>query len=41
MASESNRSRYWSRSFAGFPNFSSTAPNAAHDAIARLQSSGE
>ena len=41
MASEGNRSRYWSRSFAGWGNFSSTTPNAAHDAIARLQSSGE
>ncbi|EFN59224.1 hypothetical protein CHLNCDRAFT_18868, partial [Chlorella variabilis] len=40
MASDENRSRYWSRSFAGFPKFSSVHPNAAHESLARLQHRG-
>jgi NAD-dependent deacetylase sirtuin 4 len=40
MASEKNRSRYWARSFAGWPHFSSVQPNAAHDGIAALQTAG-
>jgi NAD+-dependent protein deacetylase sirtuin 4 len=37
MASETNRSRYWARSFAGWPHFSNVQPNAAHEGIAALQ----
>jgi len=40
MASAKNRSRYWARSFAGWPHFSSVQPNAAHDGIAALQTAG-
>ncbi|MEW5312686.1 MAG: hypothetical protein WDW38_004301 [Sanguina aurantia] len=40
MASELNRVRYWSRSFAGWQAFSSSRPNAAHEALARLQARG-
>ena len=40
MSSEEARSRYWARSFAGWPKFGSVQPNAAHEAIARLQHKG-
>ena len=40
MASPANRERYWARSFAGWPRFSTVQPNAAHDSIARLQHRG-
>ena len=32
--------RYWARSFAGWHEFASVPPNAAHEAIASLQSRG-
>ncbi|UJB20986.1 MULTISPECIES: NAD-dependent protein deacetylase [Lysobacter] len=31
------RSRYWARSFVGWPSFSGARPNAGHDALARWQ----
>lgn len=34
------RRRYWARSMAGWPAFSSAAPGPAHRALARLQESG-
>jgi NAD-dependent deacetylase sirtuin 4 len=40
MASPHNRSRYWARSFAGWPYFSSVQPNAAHEGIAALETAG-
>ena len=40
MASEENRSRYWSRSYAGWERFSKTMPSAPHAALAQLQSMG-
>lgn len=40
MASAQNRSRYWARSFAGWAKFSEMQPNAAHQALAQLQSNG-
>lgn len=40
MASESNRQRYWARSFAGWDRFSQAEPNAAHQSIAKLQKRG-
>lgn len=40
MASHHNRSRYWSRSFAGWYKFSRVQPNAAHEGLARLQAAG-
>ena len=38
--SETTRQRYWARSFFGFRFFSRARPNAAHCALAALQSSG-
>jgi len=38
--SEAARKRYWARSFVGWPAISRAAPNAAHDALARLQRDG-
>ena len=41
LASDANRQRYWARSFAGWERFAErTRPNAAHHAVARLQSAG-
>jgi NAD-dependent SIR2 family protein deacetylase len=40
-ASASARKRYWARSFAGWPHFSRARPNAAHDALAQLETSGK
>lgn len=40
MAKSANRSRYWARNFAGWGEFSSKEPNAAHDGLARLQQRG-
>ncbi|BDA47732.1 NAD-dependent protein deacetylase [Coccomyxa sp. Obi] len=40
MASEAARRRYWARSFAGWHEFSGVQPNAAHEALARLQGRG-
>ncbi|WIA09476.1 hypothetical protein OEZ85_008877 [Tetradesmus obliquus] len=40
MAKPENRSRYWARSFAGWHEFAFVQPNAAHEAIARLQGRG-
>lgn len=40
-ASDSARKRYWARSFVGWTHFSRARPNAAHDALARLESSGK
>ncbi len=34
------RRRYWARSAVGWPRFSAARPNAAHDAIARLEDLG-
>ncbi|XP_037825105.1 NAD-dependent protein deacylase Sirt4 [Lucilia sericata] len=31
------RRRYWARNFVGWPNFSSTEPNATHHALARFE----
>lgn len=31
------RKRYWARNFVGWPNFSSTQPNATHHALARFE----
>ena len=41
VASVSARRRYWSRSYIGWQRFSKAAPNAAHSAIARLESAGK
>jgi NAD-dependent SIR2 family protein deacetylase len=38
--SESARKRYWARSLAGWPAIAGAAPNAAHDALARLERAG-
>jgi NAD-dependent SIR2 family protein deacetylase len=34
------RRRYWSRSILGWPHFSAARPNAAHHALAALESLG-
>lgn len=34
------RARYWARSLLGWPRFSSARPNAAHDALARMERDG-
>ena len=34
------RQRYWARSYAGWENIKSARPNAAHDALARLERDG-
>jgi len=38
--SESARKRYWARSLAGWPAVAGAAPNAAHEALARLERAG-
>lgn len=40
LAGESVRRRYWARSVLGWPAFAAAGPNAAHDALARLEASG-
>jgi NAD-dependent SIR2 family protein deacetylase len=40
MRSEENRRHYWARNFRGWPRFSAARPNAAHGALARLESQG-
>jgi hypothetical protein len=40
MASPQNRARYWARSFRGWHEFAGVQPNAAHEALARLQVRG-
>jgi len=40
MRSEARRRRYWARSVAGWTRFAAAAPNAAHRAIAALESAG-
>ncbi|KAF1044121.1 MAG: NAD-dependent protein deacetylase [Herbaspirillum frisingense] len=39
-ASEAARQRYWARSMLGWPRLAGARPNAAHRAIAQLQSAG-
>tara|TARA_R110002096_G_scaffold2619_5_gene13594 strand:- start:35068 stop:35883 length:816 start_codon:yes stop_codon:yes gene_type:complete len=41
MGSASFRQRYWARSFVGWQRFSKAAPNAAHRALAKLESDGK
>ena len=38
--SDAARRRYWARSLVGWPAIAGAAPNAAHDALARLQRAG-
>ena len=40
MKSEARRRRYWARSVAGWDRFAAAAPNAAHRAIAAMESAG-
>jgi NAD-dependent SIR2 family protein deacetylase len=40
LRSELTRQRYWARSMVGWPTVASARPNAAHDALARLESVG-
>jgi NAD-dependent SIR2 family protein deacetylase len=40
LRSDAVRKRYWARSFAGWPIVARARPNAGHDALARLESSG-
>jgi len=40
MKSEARRRRYWARSVAGWARFAAAAPNAAHRAIAAMESAG-
>lgn len=40
MREELTRARYWARSLVGWRNFRSAAPNAAHEALAKLESTG-
>ncbi|XP_060662337.1 NAD-dependent protein deacylase Sirt4 [Drosophila nasuta] len=37
VKSNNVRKRYWARNFVGWPNFSSTQPNATHHALARFE----
>lgn len=41
MSRDEARRRYWSRSFTGWPRFSVAEPNAAHAALAELESRGK
>ena len=41
VGSEEARRRYWARSYVGWQRFSKAAPNAAHQALARLESVGK
>jgi NAD-dependent SIR2 family protein deacetylase len=40
VGSKKMRQRYWARSFVGFQRFSKATPNAAHHALAELESRG-
>ena len=40
LRSEAVRRRYWARSMAGWPIVARARPNAAHDALARLEAAG-
>ena len=40
LSRESVRKRYWARSMTGWPRIHSARPNAAHHALARLESAG-
>ncbi|MBN1238515.1 MAG: NAD-dependent protein deacetylase [Gammaproteobacteria bacterium] len=40
MGLTSTRQRYWARSLVGWPRFRCAAPNAAHQALARLEAGG-
>ena len=40
LASAATRRRYWARSFAGWPTMAGARPNAAHAALAALESAG-
>jgi NAD-dependent SIR2 family protein deacetylase len=40
VGSEEVRRFYWARSFRGWPRFAAARPNAAHEALARLESEG-
>ncbi|HEV2150088.1 MAG TPA: NAD-dependent protein deacetylase [Longimicrobiaceae bacterium] len=40
VRSEAARVRYWARSTVGWPRFSAARPNAAHQALARLEEGG-
>ena len=41
VRSDDARKRYWSRSYVGWQRFSAARPNAAHHALARLESTGK
>ena len=40
LRSDAARRRYWARSLVGWPAIAGAAPNAAHDALARLEHAG-
>lgn len=40
LRSDVNRRRYWARSYFGWPRFAAARPNAAHRALAALESGG-
>ncbi|MFK7914347.1 MAG: NAD-dependent protein deacetylase [Pseudomonadales bacterium] len=40
LANHQSRQRYWARSLFGWPAFSAAQPNAAHSALAQLQTQG-
>jgi NAD+-dependent protein deacetylase sirtuin 4 len=40
LGSEGARRRYWARAVVGWPRFRAARPNAAHDAVARLEACG-
>ena len=40
VRSDAARVRYWARSTVGWPRFSAARPNAAHEALARLEDAG-
>jgi NAD-dependent SIR2 family protein deacetylase len=40
VSSDEVRRFYWARSFRGWPRFAAARPNAAHDALARLEGAG-
>ena len=40
VRAESSRRRYWARSMVGWPRVAQAVPNAAHRALARLESAG-
>jgi len=40
LRSEATRARYWARSAVGWPRMTAARPNAAHEALARLEAAG-